>query len=203
MTPGGLVLLGCGGHARSAADIALAAGIGDLLFVDGQARPGERILGFPAVRALDALPDGWRWLPALGDNTVRERQLHAWPQSALHTLVAPGAHVGNEVALGPGVLIGHFCHVGPRARVGDGTIVNNGAIVEHDCRIGRCCHVSVHATLAGGATLGDRVFIGAGATVIDAVTIGNDVVVGAGATVVDDLATPGTYAGTPARPLHR
>jgi UDP-N-acetylbacillosamine N-acetyltransferase len=199
----GLVLLGCGGHARSAAEIALAAGVADLLFVDGGAQPGECMLGFPVVPMLEALPAGWRWLPALGDNAARERLLHAWPRSALHTLVAPDANVARAAVLGPGVLVGHFCHVGPRARVGEGTIVNNGAIVEHDCDLGRCCHVSVHATLAGRVTLGDRVFVGAGATVIDAVTIGHDVVVGAGATVVADLAAPGTYVGTPARLLER
>ncbi len=201
--PDGLALLGCGGHARSVADVALARGIAALRFVDPGAREGERIMGFEAVPSLAVLPDGWLWFPASGDNRVRQRDLGRVAPRAVHTLVAPGAHVSAHATLGRGVFVGHGCHVGPCSSLGDGALVNNGAIVEHDCVVGRFCHVSVHATLAGGVVLGERVMIGAGATVIDGMTIVDDVVVGAGATVVSDLLAPGTYVGTPARRLDR
>lgn len=201
MTLRGLVLLGCGGHARSAADIALAAGIERLLFVDPAARPGETMLGFDVVPALSALPQGWGWLPAVGDNAHRERLLRQGYATPAATLVAPGSRIGTGAVVGDGVLVGRLCHVGPLAVVGDGTIVNNGAVVEHDVQVGRCGHVSVNATLAGRVVLGPRVFVGAGATVIDGIRVGADVVIGAGATVVADLEGPGTYVGTPARRL--
>ena len=46
--------------------------------------------------------------------------------------------------------------------------------------------------------IGNRVSIGSNATILP-VRIVDDVVIGAGAVVTRDIATPGTYAGNPAR----
>ena len=203
MTPDTLIVLGFGGHARSVADVALAAGVGSLVFVDANARRGEAFAGFAAITDCPPLTATSAVLPAAGDNRARELQLEAFAGRAqLYTLVSPRAQVGFEAQLGRGVFVAHLAHVGPAAVIRDGCIVNTGAVIDHESMIGRCTHVSVNATVAGRCTIGDRVFLGAGAVVIDGITIADDVTVGAGAAVVCDLREPGTYVGVPARKLH-
>lgn len=198
----GLLILGFGGHARSVADVALAAGFSSLLFIDDNARDGEHFLGHPAQRQFSgSLPEGWQCLPASGDNNRRRQQIEVirqtgWP---LATLVAPTATLGAGSSIAPGSFIAHHAHVGPMARIGTGAIINTGAVVEHECWVGDYVHVSVNATLAGRSRLGDFAFLGTGATVIDGVVVGRGITIGAGGVVVASVEQPGTYVGVPAR----
>ena len=198
----GLYILGFGGHGRSVADVALAQGYRELGFYDEAARPGEEFLGFPVRAHVIDLPEGWNWIAASGDNQRRAEQLASarYPRSRLAIVRSPHSHVATGSAIAPGTFIGHFVHVGPRSSIGEGCILNNGAIVEHDCVVGAFTHVSVHATVAGATSIGERVFVGAGATVRDGIQVTNDVVIGAGSTVIHSIDAPGVYVGSP---VHR
>lgn len=198
----GLYVFGFGGHARSVADVAIAAGYQRIVFVDAGARAGETFAGFPSVTALTDPQPGWLATVAVGD-AAKRRALTDGLAVRLATLVAPTATVGVEAVLDDGVFIAHHAHVGPAARIGRGAIINTGAIVDHESVVGAFTHVAVGATVAGRCRIGANSMVGAGASVIDGVTIGDDVVVGAGATVVADIPEPGTYVGTPARRLER
>jgi sugar O-acyltransferase (sialic acid O-acetyltransferase NeuD family) len=201
--PTGLVILGFGGHARSVADVALAAGIENLRFVDPNAKPGETLAGFPVCSLLDdPVPQGWLLFPAAGDNVLREQQIAAVAdETLLHTLISPRAYAGLSAKIGRGTLVAHQAHLGPMSIVGTGCIINTGAIVEHESTIGDYCHISVNATIAGRSRIGKRGFVGAGATVIDGIDIGDDITIGAGSVVVHSLREPGIYVGNPARRL--
>jgi sugar O-acyltransferase (sialic acid O-acetyltransferase NeuD family) len=203
----GLIILGCGGHARSIADVALAAGYRRLLFIDEHARLGEQVLGHPVQWELQrVLPDSWGWIAAAGNNRARQGQIEAigegpWPSGAMASVISPTATIGAGAIVGAGAFVAHHAHIGPMARLGTGVIVNTGAIVEHDCAIADYAHVSVHATVAGKSRVGCRTFICTGSTVIDGISIGDDIILGAGAVAVVSLETPGTYVGVPARML--
>ncbi|MDN6857392.1 acetyltransferase [Pseudomonas sp. CAN2814] len=200
----GLLILGFGGHARSVADVALAAGIRELRFVDSNAREGENFLGFPVLSHWDAaLPEGWAAFSAAGDNARREQQIEAieaagWP---LASVIAPSATLGVDSQIAPGCFIGQQAHVGPVARIARGCIINSGAIVEHESEVGEFSHVAVNACVAGRSRTGRRNFIGAGATVIDGVSLGDDITIGAGGVVTASIESAGVYVGVPARPL--
>jgi len=199
----GIYFLGFGGHARSVADVALAVGVNDMIFVDARARPGETFAGFATLTSLPVpLAAGWTLFPAMGENLARKAAFghhdHMPPK-----LISPTATIGILAEVGPGTLVGHHAHIGPAAVIGRGVIINTGAVVEHECQVGDFSHISVNATVAGRTRIGSNVFVGAGATVIDKISICDDVIVGAGATVVDHILTPGTYVGTPARLLDR
>jgi UDP-N-acetylbacillosamine N-acetyltransferase len=183
------------------ADVALDNGVRALLFIDANARDGERFLGFDVVAFSDRLPEGWAWIPGSGDNEARQHSLAVpvFDAGRLCSLISRRAYIGAAASIAPGAFVGIHAHVGPRAAIGEGCIVNTAAIVEHDCLVGRYTHVSVNATIAGSVRIGERVFVGAGAVVIDGVTIADDVVLGAGATVTEDIEQAGTYVGTPAR----
>ncbi|ABO51630.1 transferase hexapeptide repeat containing protein [Desulforamulus reducens MI-1] len=196
-----LLIMGCGGHARSVADIALHIGFKELLFVDHGARPGEQIFSFDVHKTFPtSLPMGCLVFPASGDNWQRMHQIQIAIENgfSLTNIVSPLAYLGAGVTVGEGTLLAHHAHVGPSAIIGKGGIINTGAVVEHECQIGDFSHISVNATIAGRCKIGKRVFIGAGAIVIDKVRIADDVVIGAGATVVEDLIESGVYVGTPA-----
>jgi UDP-N-acetylbacillosamine N-acetyltransferase len=201
-TPAGLLILGCGGHARSVADVALAAGVGTLLFVDPNARPGEQCLGFPVLREFnEVLPQDWACMPAIGDNHRRQQQLVDIGRAGwlLATLIAPTATIGVGSRIGAGSFIAHHAHIGPMASVGMAAIINTGGVVEHESVIGDYTHVSVNSTVAGRSSLGKFVFLGTGATVIDGVAVGDGITIGAGAVVIAAISEPGTYVGVPAR----
>lgn len=202
----GLLILGFGGHARSVADVALAAGIAEILFVDPNARKGEDFLGHAVVSEYARnLPEGWACMPAAGDNLRRQRQVRDASERgwAIATLIAPDASIGAGAMLAEGTLVARHAHVGPLARIGKGVIINTGAAVEHDCVVGDFVHVSVNATLAGRSRLNDFVFLGAGGTVIDGVEVGRNITIGAGGVVIESLEVPGTYVGVPARLLQK
>jgi UDP-N-acetylbacillosamine N-acetyltransferase len=198
----GLVILGFGGHARSVAAVALANGVGSLVFVDENAKDNETFLNFPVTREfVGAIPEGWSCIPAVGDNLKRQKQ-YEFAQSAgwaLAKVIANDATIDADAKVAAGCFVGHHAHIGPSARIGKGTIINTGAIVEHESAVGDFSHVSVNAVVAGRSKLGSFVFLGAGATVIDSVSVGDNITIGAGAAVVKSLRLRGTYVGCPVR----
>ena len=198
-----LLILGFGGHARSVADVALACGYEDLVFVDEMARPGEDFLGHPVFSSLDAaaqisVRDAF---PAAGDNQKRSKQILQIRTLGfqLVSLVSPHASRGAGSVLAAGCFVGHHAHIGPMASIGCGAIVNTGAVVEHEARVGDYAHVSVNATMAGRSSLGAYSMLGAGAVIVDSVAVGGGVLVGAGAVVHRTVHEPGVYVGVPAR----
>ena len=193
-----IVIFGCGGHSRSVADIIL---LNDpdarLLFVDGNARPGEKILGFDLLKEP---PEGdFPLFLALGDNAKRKEKYEEMGAENLISVISRTAHVGRGATVQRGCFVANFCHIGPEAVVGANTIVNTAAVIEHEVRIGSHCHIGPNATISGRCVIGDLTFVGVGATIKDYVTVCPRVMIGAGATVVADITEPGTYVGTPAR----
>ena len=202
----GLLLVGYGGHARSVADVALAAGYGALEFIDDNAQPGETFAGFPVKRGrAGPLPEGWSAFPASGDNAARREQVafikeRGW---ALGTVVSPTATLGAGAKVGPGCFIAHHAHLGPLSTLGTGVILNTSAVVDHDCVVEDYVHVSVHAGVSGRCRLGEGVLIGAGACLIDRITVPAGTVVGAGSVVVRSIERPGTYIGMAVRSIRK
>lgn len=196
-----LLIMGCGGHARSIADVALSCGFQTLIFVDSNAKPQEQWCGFDILSTVGEGP--WQCLLGAGDSYNREQQWHEaaernWFMLTLFSLNATRG-IGSQV--GEGSVVLHHAHLGPLSCIGKGSIVNTAAIIEHDCRVGDFCHIAVNATLAGQVVLGHHVMIGAGAVVKQDVCISDNVIIGAGATVIHNIQEPGVYVGTPARLL--
>jgi len=204
-----VLVFGASGHGKVVADVASAAGLEILGFVDDD--PERRKAGLWDLPVL-----GWeeararRWegqRPAIalgiGDNRARERVFERVRASGFEvlTVVHPSAVVAIRARLGAGTVVMALVAVNPDAKVSEGVILNTGCVVEHDCRVGRFAHLSPNGALGGGVEIGDRAHLGLGAMVLPLVKVGSDVRVGAGAVVTKDVPPGTTVVGMPAKPL--
>lgn len=205
----GLVIIGAGGHARVAADIAtLSKEFAIAGFIDdvnperhGKAFCGSTILG------------GGEQLPTLKRDGVRHAfvaigQSHArlqWAQTALENgfelavLRHPSAICATDVVIAAGVLVAAGAIINPAVRIGANVIVNTAASVDHESVIEEGAHIGPGARLGGCVVVGRCAWIGIGAVVRDRIRIGCQSIVGAGAVVVKDVPDAVIAYGNPAR----
>jgi len=193
-----IYLLGCGGHARSVADVLQNNDPEvELIFIDQNARDNEIIMGYKVLKNLPV--DAHNLHVASGDSKIRERDF----SNRCITIISKDAYVSNTATILDGVFIGHFAYIGPEAKIGDGCILNTRSIIEHEVHVGSFCHISVNSTLCGRVVIGSHVFVGANTVIKDKICICDDVIIGAGSTVVADIVHPGVYVGNPARFLRK
>lgn len=200
-----LLIHGCGGHARSVAAAMKVAW--DIIFVDANARSGERILGFPVVSRMEDVA-GYEQMAhhvAIGNLEKKKAVFLALKEKGLllPPLVAGSAEIMDDTVLEAGVFVGAGAYIGPKAKISENAIINTHAVVEHDAVIGPHSHISIHATVAGYSQIGESVMLAAGATVIDKLQIKDHIVIGAGGVVVRSINSSGTYIGVPARKLFK
>lgn len=192
-------IIGCGGHARSVADVILNNDpSAQLIFVDENARDKETIFGFPVVKSLPQ--DARNIFIAIGDNEKRRKMSEG---KKLISVISKTAYISPTAVIEDGCFIASGAHIGPFVRIGTGTIINTNAVVEHEVQVGEFCHLAPHTTVCGRTTIGDDVFIGAGATVIDKIDICSNVTIGAGGVVAKNIEISDVYVGIPAKSKRR
>ena len=140
---------------------------------------------------------------AIGDPAIRRRVFERMQQAgrAPAAFVHPAAYVAPDAALGVGVIVYPNATVHGRVRLGAGVLVNSNVSVGHECDIGAFSNLNPGVALGGRIRMAPGTYVGIGASLLQEITICDGVVVGAGATVTSDIARPGTYIGTPARPM--
>lgn len=192
-----LAIFGCGGHAKSVADVVLHNQPNrEIVFIDKNARPNEKIFNAPVFTTYNV--DDCDVFIAIGDN--RERKLLCEMHYAnLICVISNTAYIGKEVRIGKGVFIAHSVHIGPLTTIDDFCVLNTSASVNHECHIGKATTVAPGALLCGNVHVGRYAWVGAGAIVRQQLTISNDVMIGCGAVVVENCDDSGTYLGIPAK----
>lgn len=200
-----LFIIGCSGHGKVAADIAVKTGKYDqICFLDDNPK-SECCMQFPVVRnsRYEGISPEDEVFVAIGNPRIRKKLMEQYQAEGfnLATLIHPDAVIGMNVKIGAGTIIMAGAVVNPDTELGDGVIVNTGATVDHDNRVSDYVHVSVGAHLAGTVSVGVRTWVGAGAVVSNNIVICDDVMVGAGAVVIRDIQECGTYVGVPARKI--
>ena len=164
-----LLIVGAGGHGRSVAEAALAAGNFDTIgFVDDAAEKVQQVWDYPVWGTMDDLARYRAYadaaIVALGNNALRAKlceQLQA-AGFELATIIHPRAIVSPRAEIGPGTAIMAGAIIGTEACLGTGVIVNSGAIVDHHAQVHDYGHLGVNACMAGGAVLGRGAWIQAG-----------------------------------------
>ena len=168
-----LLLIGCGGHARSLIDLIESTSKWSIVGLVGlPGEVGSRVLGHPVIGSDIDFPKlrvrcesvilavGQLPSPTLRKNLVAKLEHY---QFQFPVLISPHAVVSRHTRLGPGTTIGHGAIINAGAVVGRHCIVNSSSLVEHDVAIGDYCHISTGALVNGSVRIGSGSFVGSGA----------------------------------------
>jgi sugar O-acyltransferase (sialic acid O-acetyltransferase NeuD family) len=189
-----LLLLGCGGHARSMIDVVEASGRWHVLGLVGLPdEVGKEVLGYPVLGCdhdLSSLREqcvhALLAIGQIGLSTQRQRLAANLKRLgfSLPVVISGRAQVSRHAQLGIGISVGHGVIVNAGACVGNYCILNSNALIEHDAVIGDCCHISTGALVNGRVTIGDSSFIGSGAVLREGLSLPPHTVISAGKRVM-------------------
>ena len=209
-----IILVGCGGHAKSVVDsiegqgkFEIAGFIAEKLDSDFEYR-GYKIIGTDVdLESLYAkgIHNAFICIGYMGKENGRSKIYEQIKNIGykLPVIIDKTAIVATDALIGEGTFVGKRAVINSNARIGVMTIINTGAIVEHDSNIDDYTHIAVNATICGGAQIGKRCLVGAGATVIQGVVIKDNAIIGAGSAVVKDVAKNNLVLGIPAKTIKK
>ena len=189
-----LLLIGCGGHARSLIELIESSSEWQIYGLVGlPEQVGRRVLGYPVIGCDEDLPSLREKCSAavlaigqVPDAAPRVRLAEQLDQFGFQfpVLISPHAVVSRHVQLGPGTTLGHGVIVNAGVVVGDHCIINSRALVEHDVQIGHYCHVSTGVLVNGAVQIGSESFIGSGTMIREGLILPPLSVIGAGKRVM-------------------
>jgi sugar O-acyltransferase (sialic acid O-acetyltransferase NeuD family) len=185
-------IFGAGGHARVIASFLTTTPI----FVVDMPTDDDTM---SVDEYFDKLPKGDVYI-GIGANLVRRRfseRLRAY-QIRMPPIVAPGAFVARDAAIGDGAVICAGAVIGSRAQIGRDTIVNTLSSLDHDCILGELSQVTPGVTIAGTVKIGSNCFFGIKSGVIPNKTIGDNSQVMAGSLIISDVPANVVMGGNPA-----
>ncbi|MDA1180478.1 MAG: acetyltransferase [Planctomycetota bacterium] len=198
--PGGIVVVGAGGHARViVSTIRACRDKVSAVFDDDPRLWGKQMMGITIQGPVDRLT-GYpgRAIIGIGDACLRKSVVDRL-QLRWATIIHPHSFVDPAVPLGEGTVIFAGGIVQPEANIGNHVIINTGATVDHNCIVGDFSQIAPNATLCGNVSVELGAFIGAGAVVLENLSIGPWAIIGAGATVIRSLPSFVTAVGCPAQ----
>ena len=199
-----IVILGAGGHAISACNVALSAGFDVTHFVDPRLS-GGKLLGIDIVGDLADIAgaDGLQLFIAIGDNDRRFRaheELSArYPTASFPPLIHSSSVVSSFATVGYGSVLMPGSVVGPNSIIGRFCILNTRSSIDHDGVMDDGSSLAPGVITGGNVRIGLRSAISIGAVIKHQIAIGDDCVVGAGSYVNASLPGNSVAYGTPAR----
>jgi UDP-N-acetylbacillosamine N-acetyltransferase len=201
-----LVILGAGGIAIVAADIARCQGFDVVGFLDDcPAKHGTLFCGAPVLGNFSMLAELRRVVSqvVIGFSNCRGRldvaQRALSYGFSLPKVIHPSAVISQYARLEQGSIIMPGVIVNAGAHIGSHTILNTAASIDHECRIGDGVHIGPGARLSGLVTVGDASWIGIGCAIRESIHIGADVLLGAGSLALKDIPDGVVAYGSPAK----
>jgi sugar O-acyltransferase (sialic acid O-acetyltransferase NeuD family) len=204
-----LILIGGGGHCRSAIDVITSEGSYQIAGItDRVEKVGESINGYKIIAedsSLKPLIEQYRnCLVTIGQlkSSALKVKLFKMAENLgaeFPVIVSPTAYASSNSDIDRGSVVFHQAVINTHARVGINSVINSGAIIEHDAVIGDHTHIAPGAIVNGHCRVGNHCLIGSGTVMIQETEIGDHIIVGANSTVNRSLTEPGIYAGSPAR----
>jgi sugar O-acyltransferase (sialic acid O-acetyltransferase NeuD family) len=201
-----LVILGAGGIAIVAADIARCQGFDVVGFLDDSPeKRGTVFCGAPVLGDFNMLSELRQFVPqvVVAFSNCRGRLNVAHNALSygfyLPKLIHPSAIISQYASLEHGSIIMPGVIVNSGAHIGSNTILNTAASVDHECRIGDGVHIGPGARLSGLVKVGTAAWIGIGSIIRESIHIGDDVLLGAGSLVLKDIPDGVVAYGSPAK----
>ena len=212
--PNVLLIIGTSGMAREAAQLARqidpnATRWPNILFVTEDATELGRRFTYGEVRLTDDMLDAYGGqvdvVIGIGHPKLRReiaQRLSSLSQFEFPNLIHPSVEIDRScVSIGRGNVVTKGVVMTCDIEIGDFNLLNWNVTIGHDVTVGSYNVINPGSNLSGHVVVADACLVGTGTQVLERRWIAADVVVGAGAVVTRSLATPGTYAGVPARRL--
>lgn len=197
------IIFGCGGHARSVADVLLFnEPDANIIFVDSNARDGETIFNFPVLKTYDVVDE--KVFIAIGNNAGRVELSNRYKNNLVN-IISKDSYIGRDSSISgsSGIFVGHRAYIGPLCKIEKFSVVNTNASIDHECSVGIGSTIAPNATLCGKVKIGNMVWVGANTAIKENLTINDNTVIGIGSTVVKDIVKSGVYIGCPARLMEK
>tara|TARA_Y100000589_G_scaffold329377_1_gene375706 strand:+ start:1740 stop:2387 length:648 start_codon:yes stop_codon:yes gene_type:complete len=196
-----LLILGCGGHAKVAADIASAMGIDKMIFKDNDFEK-KYFLGSKVIH--EQIFDFKEYFfVALGDNFLREKITKDFkknnPEAIAVTLIHPSSFISQRSSIGIGTIIMPMCVVNSNTKIGKGVIINTSSSVDHDCNLLDFSSIAPNSSLGGNVKLGYRSVISISASVAHNIKIGDNALIGGASLIINDVPDNSITYGIPGK----
>ncbi len=185
-----LVLIGGGGHCKSAIDVIEQSGQYKIVgILDKPELAGQKVLGYNIIGSDEQIEklvtEGYEFLITIGQiqpSQTRIKLFHKLLESnaKLATILSPRAYVSKHALIEEGTIIMHDALVNAGARIGKNCIINSKSLIEHDVVVEDHCHISTAAILNGGAIVKEGTFFGSNAVSKEYVTTANEAFIKAG-----------------------
>lgn len=190
-----IVLLGCGGHAKSVIDTIEQNNDFQIIgFLDVIEKKHMKYRGYSVIGTDADLEEIRRkgvefafiTIGFMGKSPVRMKLFERLRKLRyqIPAIIDKSATIATDCQIGEGTFIGKKVVVNSSAIIGSNCIINTGVIIEHDTHIGNGTHVAVGSIICGGCDIKSEVFIGANSVVIQNIEIEEKIVIGAGSKIV-------------------
>lgn len=190
----GIILVGGGGHCRSAIDVIEAAEKFKIFgIIDLKEKVGETIFGYKITGTDEDLKEIYNECKMVNITIghIKSAELRIKMYDLLKhigyvfpVIISPLAYVSKYATIGEGTIIMHHAVVNAGAKIGKNCIINSKALIEHDAVIGDYCHISTAAVINGGVVVKDASFIGSNAVTKQYITIEENSFIKAGSVII-------------------
>lgn len=180
-----VAIVGAGGYGRVALDVLISAGLGGWVigfYDDNHAMLPNEIRGYPVVGDTGILQsmlsvEEVQVVVAITDNVARLRVANSLRGlgGRFFTAAHPQASVSAEANVGDGTVLAAGAVVHPDSAVGSHCFVGPGAVVDRDAVVGAGAWLSAGSIVGSGARVGARTRLGQNASVGRRARVGDDV----------------------------
>ena len=184
-----VAIVGAGGYGRVALDVLLAGGLGDRVlgfYDDAHATLSGEVRGVPILGDVGMLKsmlsvESVHVVVAITDNGARLRVANSLRSLGARFLVSvhPEAYVSAAAVVGDGCVVAAGAIVHPDAAVGSHCYLGPCSLVDRDAEVGAGTWVSAGSIVGPGARVGARVVLGQNSSVGRKAVVEGDSEVGA------------------------
>ena len=185
-----LIIIGCGGHAKSVIDIAESTNKWEIIGLIGQEKEvGKKVMNYKVIGTDEDLKffrsktnNIFLGIGQIKDLSKRIEIIGKLKILEFNTpsIISKNAYVSKNASIEEGCSIGHFSVINSGAKVGKFCILNSKCLVEHDSKIGDFSHISTGVIINGDVSIGKKSFLGSGSIIREGLTIPDNIVISAG-----------------------
>ena len=188
-----LLIIGCGGHAKSIIEIINKE---EWNIVGLIGKENEKKGGFLSYKVIGTDEDleelrrkylyGFVAIGQIGFPNKRIKIINYMRtlNFKFPKIVSQFSIISENSIIKEGTSIGHGVVINSGAEINKHCIINTKALLEHDVKIGEYCHISTGVIINGGVKIGNNSFVGSGVIIREGLEIPPNTIISAGKRVM-------------------